>query len=56
MSPFEEFVDDAEISIVDSIDSLNADDAAKLYAEVIDAEQRLAAIRDALALLSTARS
>jgi hypothetical protein len=56
MSPFEEFIDDVEISIVDSVDSLSADDAAKLYAEVLDAEQRLDALRDALALLGPARS
>jgi uncharacterized protein (DUF1499 family) len=56
MSAFEEFVDDVEISITDSLDSLTADDAARLYAEVLDAEQRLDALRDALTLLETARS
>ena len=56
MSPFDHFLDEIEISIIDSVDSLDADDAAKLYAEVLDAEQRLDALRDALALLAAARS
>jgi len=50
-SPFDEFVDEIEISITDSVDSLSADDAARLYAEILDAQQRLGALRDALALL-----
>lgn len=56
MPPFEDFVDGIEVSITDSVDSLNSDDAAKLYAEVLDAEQRLDAIRDVLSLLAAARA
>jgi hypothetical protein len=56
MSPFEHFIDEIEVSIIDSVDSLNNDDAARLYAEVLDAEQRLDALRDALSLLATART
>ena len=55
MSPFEDFIDEVEISIADSVDSLSTDDAAKLYAEILDAEQRLDALQDALALLTSAR-
>jgi hypothetical protein len=54
-SPFEDFVDDVEISIIDSVDALSDDDAARLYAEILDAEQRLDALRDALTLLAAAR-
>jgi hypothetical protein len=54
MSPFEEFIDEVEISITDAVDSLNSDDAAKLYAEILDAEQRLDALRDALVVLAAA--
>lgn len=56
MSPFEEFVDEVEVSIIDTVDSLSTDNAAKLYAEVLDAEQRLDAIRDVLSLLASARA
>jgi hypothetical protein len=56
MSPFEHFIDEVEVSIIDSVDSLNGDDAARLYAEVLDAEQRLDALRDALSLLAAART
>jgi hypothetical protein len=56
MSPFEHFIDEVEVSIIDSVGSLNDDDAARLYAEVLDAEQRLDALRDALSLLATART
>ncbi|MDQ1569042.1 MAG: hypothetical protein QOF96_3922 [Actinomycetota bacterium] len=56
MSPFEYFIDEVEVSIIDSVDSLNDDDAARLYAEVLDAEQRLDALRDALSLLATTRT
>jgi hypothetical protein len=56
MSHIEEFIDDVEVSIIDSVDSLSDDDAARLYAEVLDAEQRLDALSDALALLASARS
>ena len=55
-SPFEEFLDAVEISIVDSLGSLTADDTARLYAEILDAEQRLDALRDTLAVLSAARA
>ena len=54
-SPFEDFVDEVEISIIDSVDALNDGDAARLYADVLDAEQRLDALRDALTLLAAAR-
>jgi len=53
--PFEDFVDEVEISIIDSVDSMTDDDAARLYAEVLDAEQRLDALRDALTLLAAAQ-
>jgi len=53
--PFEDFVDEVEISIIDSVDSMTDDDAARLYAEVLDAEQRLDALRDALSLLAAAQ-
>jgi hypothetical protein len=55
MSPFEQFIDDVEVSIVDSVDSLSDEDAARLYAEVLDVEQRLDALRDALGLLAAGR-
>ena len=54
-SPFEDFVDEIEISITDALDSLNDDAAARLYAEILDAEQRLDALRDALDILAAAR-
>ena len=53
--PFEDFVDEVEISIIDSVDSMTDDDAARLYAEILDAEQRLDALRDALTLLAAAQ-
>ncbi|MDQ1517267.1 MAG: hypothetical protein QOE80_3097 [Actinomycetota bacterium] len=56
MSPFEHFIDEVEVSIIDSVDALNDDDAARLYAEVLDAEQRLDALCDALSLLAAARA
>jgi hypothetical protein len=56
MSPFEHFIDEVEVSIIDSVDSLDDDDAARLYAEVLDAEQRLDALRDALTLIAAART
>ena len=52
-SAFDDFVDELEISIIDSMDSLASQDAAKLYAEILDAEQRLDALRDVLAVLAT---
>jgi len=39
MPPFEAFIDEVEISITDSVDSLSDDDAARLYAEILDAER-----------------
>jgi hypothetical protein len=56
MTQFEEFIDQVEVSIVDSVDSLNDADAARLYVEVLDAEQRLDALRDVLSVLATART
>ena len=56
MSPFEDFVDEVEISITESVESLSPDDSTQLYAEILDAEQRLDALRDALAVLAAARS
>jgi len=62
MSPHEEIItigeliDEVEVSIIDSLGSLTDDDAARLYAEVLNAEQRLDALSDALALLSSGRS
>jgi hypothetical protein len=56
MTQFEEFIDEVEVSIVDSVDSLNDAAAARLYVEVLDAEQRLDALRDALTVLATART
>ena len=38
MSDFERFIHDVEISVVDQIDSLGAEEAALLYADVLDAE------------------
>src|SRR5581483_10758482 len=56
MSPFETFIGEVEISITDSVDSLDDEAAARLYAEVLDVEQHLDALRDALALLATRHS
>jgi hypothetical protein len=53
MSPFEQFIDDVEISITDAVDALDDEESAKLYAEVLDIEQRLDALRDALTVLAT---
>jgi hypothetical protein len=55
-SPFDQLVGEIEISITDSVDSLNAEDAARLYAEILDTQQRLGALRDVLAILETASS
>ena len=55
MSPLQELIDDVEVSISDSIDSLDDDESARLYAEILDVEQRLDAMRDALTLLAAAR-
>jgi hypothetical protein len=56
MSPFEEFVGEVEVSITDAVDSLDAQETARLYAEVLNMEQRLDALNDALAVLATQRS
>ncbi|HZQ76791.1 MAG TPA: hypothetical protein VFE55_05640 [Acidimicrobiia bacterium] len=56
MPPFETFIDDVEVSIIDSVDSLDDDAAARLYAEVLDVEQRLGALHDALTLLAAGRA
>jgi hypothetical protein len=53
MSDLERFITDVELSIVEKVDSLCDDEAALLYAGVLDAEQRLDALRDALVLLGS---
>lgn len=55
MSPFEEFVDEVEVSITDAVESLDEEETARLYAEVLDIEQRLEALSDALAVLAAHR-
>ena len=55
MSPLEEFIDEVEISITDTVDSLDDEESARLYAEVLDVEQRLEALRDALDVLAAPR-
>ena len=55
MSPMEPFIDEVEVSITDAVDALNDEQSARLYAEVLDVEQRLEALRDALDVLATAR-
>ena len=55
MSPFEEFVGEVEVSISDAVDSLDEEETARLYAEVLNMEQRLEALSDALAVLATHR-
>lgn len=52
MSPFEQFIDQVEVSITDAVDSLDQQESARLYAEVLDMEQRLDALRDALSVLA----
>jgi hypothetical protein len=56
MSELEQFINDIEVSIVDRVDTLDGDKAAVLYAGVLDAEQRLDALRDALTLLASTRA
>ena len=56
MSPFEEFVGEVEVSITDVVDSLDNQETARLYAEVLNMEQRLDALSDVLAVLATQRS
>lgn len=55
MSPLDEFIDEVEVSITDAVDTLDDEESARLYAEVLDVEQRLEALRDALAVLAAAR-
>ena len=55
MSPLEQLIDEVEVSITDAVDALDDEETARLYAEVLDVEQRLEALRDALDLLATAR-
>lgn len=55
MSPFDAFVDEVELSITDAVDSLNPEETARLYADVLDMEQRLEALYDALTLLAAER-
>ena len=55
MSPIQEFIDEVEGSITDAVDALDNEQSARLYAEVLDVEQRLEALRDALNVLATAR-
>ena len=56
MSPFEQFVGEVEVSITDAVDSLNPQETARLYAEVLNMEQRLDALNDALAVLAMPRA
>lgn len=55
MSPFEEFIDEVEVSITDAVDSLDEAESARLYAEVLNLEQRLETLRDALTVLAASR-
>ncbi len=49
-------ITEVEVRIIDSVDSMDDDDAALLYAGVLNVEQRLDALRDALTLLATAQA
>lgn len=53
MSEFDRFISEVEVSIADSVDELDDEQAAQLYAGILDMEQRLDALRDALELLAT---
>lgn len=55
MPPIEQFIDEVEVSITDAVDALDDEESARLYAEVLDVEQRLEALRDALNVLAAAR-
>ena len=55
MSPFEAFVDEVELSITDALESLDQNESARLYAEVLDIEQQLGALRDVLTVLAAER-
>ncbi len=52
MSPLEALIGEVEVSITDAVDSLDQEETARLYAEVLDFEQRLEALNDALATLA----
>ncbi|HVW33203.1 MAG TPA: hypothetical protein VHL53_11740 [Acidimicrobiia bacterium] len=55
MAELETFIDEVEIVITDSLDSLSEADTARLYADILDVEQRLNALQDALFLLADSR-
>ena len=55
MAQFEEFIDEVVVSVTDAVDSLDERQTAQLYAEVLDLEHRLDALRDALAVVATSR-
>ena len=55
MSPLEQFIDEVEVSITDAVDEMDHEETARLYAEVLDVEQRLEALQDALTVLAAAR-
>jgi hypothetical protein len=55
MSPIEQFIDRVEVSITDAVDDLDDEETARLYADVLDVEQRLETLRDALTVLAAAR-
>jgi hypothetical protein len=50
-----DFIDEVEVSITDAVDALDDAESARLYSEVLDVEQRLEALRDALDVLAGAR-
>lgn len=52
MPPIEEFIDEVEVSISDAVGALDDEQSARLYAEVLDMEQRLEALRDVLHVLT----
>jgi len=56
MSPFEQFIDEVEIQLTDAVDSLDGRESARLYADILDVEQRLEALRDALTVLAATSS
>jgi hypothetical protein len=56
VAQFEEFIGEVEVSITDAVDSLDEEETARFYAEILDIEQRLEALSDALAVLATHRS
>ena len=56
MSPIEQLIDDVEVSITDAVDALDPEETARLYADVLDLEQRLDALRDVLTVISADRS